>query len=92
MPPSPGEMQATVPPSSQNASRCPPIPNLRGLIDVNALGRQLVPGLLDFQHQLLVRLGYIIEGEDTQSQLEQKVCAEGYESPERKLLQRIVSN
>lgn len=88
MPPSPGEMQAAVPPSSENASRCPPVPCLRGLVDVDALGRQLVPSLLDFQHQLLVRLGYIVEGEDTQSQLEQKVCAEGNEGPERKLLQR----
>ena len=31
-------------------------------------------------------LGYVVEGEDAPAELEEEVCAEGYEGPERKLL------
>lgn len=32
-----------------------------------------------------MRLGYVVEGEDSPAELEEEVCAEGDESPEGKL-------
>ena len=32
-----------------------------------------------------MRVGYVVEGEDSPSELEEKVCAEGDESPEGEL-------
>jgi hypothetical protein len=41
--------------------------------------------LLNLCHQFRMRLGYIVEGEDSPAELEEKVCAERDECPEREL-------
>lgn len=47
---------------------------------------QLHFGRLDLAQQLLVRLGAVVEGHDAPAKLDEKVCAEGDEGPERQLL------
>lgn len=53
--------------------------------NINALGSELCPSLLDLCHQLRVCLRYVVEGEDAPAELEEEVCAEGNERPERDL-------
>ena len=55
------------------------------LVHGDALSPQLRLRLLDLCHQFLVRLGDIIEGEDTPSKLEKEVCAERHQCPKREL-------
>jgi hypothetical protein len=55
---------------------------------VNTLGSEFGSCFLYFGHQFLVRLGYIVEGEDSPAKLEKEVCAEGDECPKGEL-QRV---
>lgn len=54
------------------------------LIDIHALCLQIPPCQLNLGHQLLMRLGYIVECEDAVAELEQQVCAKGHKRPEWK--------
>jgi hypothetical protein len=65
--------------------RCPSILCLIISTNVDALGSELCPCLLDLCHQLRVCLRYVVEGEDAPAELEEKVCAEGNERPKRDL-------
>ena len=56
-------------------------------IQIDPIPLQLVPCHIDFPHQLLMRLGYIVECKYAPSQLEKKVGTEGHQSPERELSQ-----
>lgn len=55
------------------------------LADIDALCAEVLPCLCYLLHEFLVRLWYVVEGEDTPAELEEEVCAERDESPERKL-------
>lgn len=52
------------------------------LSNIHALALEVLPGLHYLTLQLLVRVGNIVEREDTVAELEQKVCAERDEGPE----------
>ena len=53
--------------------------------NIYALCLEVFPRLCYLLHQLRVRLGYVVEGEDSPAELEEEVCAEGDESPEGEL-------
>lgn len=53
--------------------------------NVYTLSAQLGACFLDLCHQFLVCFGDVVEGEDTPAELEEEICAEGYEGPEREL-------
>lgn len=53
--------------------------------NVNALSPKLCSCLLDLSHQFRMRVRYVIEGEDSPAELEQKICAKRDEGPERDL-------
>ena len=55
------------------------------LTDIDTLGAEVFPCLRYLLHDLPVRLGYVIEGEDAPAELEEKVGAEGDEGPKGKL-------
>jgi hypothetical protein len=46
------------------------------LTDIDALRAEVFPRLLYLLHEFLVRLGYVVEGEDAPAELEEEVCAE----------------
>jgi hypothetical protein len=56
------------------------------LTNIHALGLQILPGLRYLALQLRIRIGNIVEREDTPAKLEEKVCAEGNKCPEGNLL------
>ena len=57
------------------------------LIHIDPILLQLFPCHIDLPHQFLMRFRYIIECENAPPQLEEEIGTEGYESPERELLQ-----
>jgi hypothetical protein len=52
------------------------------LTNIHTLGNQVPPGLQYLSLQLLVRIWNIVECEDSPTELEKEVCAEGDEGPE----------
>jgi hypothetical protein len=44
--------------------------------NIDTLCPELCSCLLDLCHQLRMRLGYVVEGEDSPAELEEEVCAE----------------
>lgn len=57
----------------------------RSLINTNALGPQVRLRKLNLFHQLLVRLGRVVEGEHAPAEAEEDPGAEGDEGPEGEL-------
>jgi hypothetical protein len=55
------------------------------LVDVNTQLPQLNLGLGDLSHELLVRIGDVVEGEDAEAEAEEEECAERDEGPEGEL-------
>jgi hypothetical protein len=54
--------------------------------NIHALCLKVFPRLGYLLHELLVRVRYVVEGEDSPAELEEEVCAKGNEGPEGKLL------
>jgi hypothetical protein len=52
------------------------------LINTNTLGLQVRPCDFNLRHQFFVGFRNVIESEDTVSEFEKEVCAEGYQGPE----------
>jgi len=63
----------------------PNLPSRLIFADIHALCLKIFPRLRYLLHELLVRVGYVVEGEDSPAELEEKVCAEGDEGPEGQL-------
>lgn len=59
------------------------------LVHVDAKSPQVRLGQFDLLHELLVRLGHVVEGEDAPAEAEEEECAERYEGPEGKLNYRV---
>ena len=59
--------------------------NITHLINIHSLGPQISSGKINLLHELCMCLGYIVECEDSKSELEEKVGSEGNECPERQL-------
>lgn len=55
------------------------------LVNVDTLALEIRPRLRNLLHQALVLAGYIVEGEDTPTQLKQQVRAKGNEAPKGEL-------
>lgn len=55
------------------------------LVDIDTQLSQVGLSLVNLRHQLLVRLGDIVEGHDVVAESGEEVCAEGNESPEGEL-------
>lgn len=55
------------------------------LVDIDAESTKVRLGKIDLGHQLLVRLGYIVEGHDVPAESEEEVGTEGDQSPEGEL-------
>lgn len=55
------------------------------LVHIHAQFSQVHLGQINLGHQLLVRLGYIVEGHDIPAESEEEVGAERDESPEGQL-------
>ena len=55
------------------------------LVDVDTQLAQILLGQVNLLHQLLVRLGNVVEGQNAPAQTEEERGAEGDESPEWKL-------
>lgn len=53
--------------------------------NINPLAPQIFPRHLDLPHQLLVRVGHVIECEYTPSELKQEIGSERYDRPKGKL-------
>lgn len=53
--------------------------------NIDTLCPKICACLLDLCHQFRMRLGDVVEGEDSPAELEEKVCAERDECPERDL-------
>jgi hypothetical protein len=51
--------------------------------DIDALGAEVRSCFLDLRHQFGVRLRYVVESKDPPAELEEEVCAERDECPER---------
>lgn len=60
------------------------------LVDIDPFASQVLPRDLYLLHQLPVCFWHILEGEDTEAELEQKVRAEGNQCPEWKLVRRML--
>lgn len=56
------------------------------LANINTLGLEVNPGLLYLRLQFIVCLGDVVEGEDSQAELEEEICAERNEGPEGDLV------
>ena len=59
------------------------------LVHINAKSPQVRLGQFDLLHELLVRLGHVVEGEDAPAEAEEEECAERNEGPEGKLNYRV---
>ncbi len=49
----------------------------RALINIDIVGTQLSSRLFNLLHQLLVRSGHVVEGEDAVAESEEEICAKG---------------
>jgi hypothetical protein len=56
------------------------------LANVDTPRLEIFPRLQNLSLQLRIRIRNVVEGEDSPAELEQKVCAEGNESPEWNLV------
>ena len=81
-------------PTTQICRSTPPSSSPRGisptwyiprLVDVDALLPQVLLREVDLDHELLVRLGHVVEGQDAPAEGEEEVGAEGDEDPEGEL-------
>jgi hypothetical protein len=59
------------------------------LINTNPLRLQFRSRSLNLTHQFLISLWHIVESQDTVSEFEKEVCAEGDEGPEGELVEEI---
>lgn len=57
----------------------------RRLVDIDTQLPQVNLGLANLSHEFLVRVGHIVESEDTETEAEEEVCAKGDEDPEGEL-------
>lgn len=57
------------------------------LIHSDTLVPQIGASLVNFEHELLVRLRDVVEGEDAPAELKQEVCAKGNNGPEWELFE-----
>ena len=69
-------------PKNDTNYAAPNFPSRLVFANIHALCLKVFPLLRYLLHELLVRVGYVIEGEDSPAELEEKVCAEGDEGPE----------
>lgn len=58
---------------------------LRNLVDIDAELAQVNLGLVNLSHELLVRVGNVVEGQDAPAETEEGDSAEGNEGPEGEL-------
>lgn len=59
------------------------------LVYIDAQTPQVLLSELDLGHELLVRLGHVVEGHDVPAEPEEEVGAEGDEGPEGELLYQV---
>jgi len=56
------------------------------LVDINAQGPQVLLRLIDLEHEFLMSFRHVVKGEDSPTEFEEEVCAEGDEDPKGELV------
>ena len=78
-------------PSNTISYYTPSLPMITPLIHRNTLRPQIRSRQINLLHEFRMRLRYIVECEDPETEFEEEVGAEGYEGPEWKLYIQVLA-
>jgi len=73
-------------PSSLNLTSSQPLYMEANLVDINAQSPQVLLRLIDLEHEFLMSFGHVVKSEDSPTEFEEEVCAEGDEDPKGELV------